>query len=55
MNWPSLHAGHTVFAVLVHAEEMYIPALHDKQDEQAVLPVVVVNWPPGHDVQTVFA
>ncbi len=43
-----------MFADVVHAEEMYCPALHDAQPEQAVLPVVVVNWPPGQAEQAVL-
>ncbi len=46
---------HIVFAEMLHAAEMNCPAPHDAQPEQAVLPAVVVNWPPGHAVQTVFA
>ena len=50
-NCPPGHVVQTVFAEMLHAEEMYCPAPHDAQPEQAVLPVVVANCPPGQAVQ----
>jgi hypothetical protein len=43
VNWPPGHDVQTVFAEVLQAVEMYFPAPHDAQSEQAVLSAVIVN------------